>query len=94
MKEVKQENLDNKVAEWDSTDPQFNEKLQPVVLGLKYSFALQGIKIGFVTMTVDQGIMTMNNVLLAFPIQEEPEIMKFIVYRKVILIGNNLIYPS
>jgi hypothetical protein len=89
----------NKLAEWDTSEPTFEEKLKEYLPNVNYSFTLNGIRVGFTTMEVDvkSNILQMNTVLLSYPTQETEQsevIQHFVVYGKVLLYGSTLIYPS
>jgi hypothetical protein len=95
-KEIKTTAESNKIEEWTSLDPNAEEKLEKYLKQTKYSFVLSGLKIGFNTMTMEDGLLHMNNVLLAYPTQQDngTVIHNFLVYKVVIFYGNTLIYPS
>lgn len=89
----------NKVEEWTTAIPDFEEKLKGYLPSVNYSFTLNGIRVGFNSMEVDSksNMLQMNTVLLSFPsksVEGDEMIQNFIVYKKVFLYANTLIYPS
>jgi hypothetical protein len=88
----------NKVDEWSTQNPDYEDKLKAFLPGINYSFTLSGIRVGFGSMEVDtkSNMLQMNNVLLSFPSKSEGEeiVQNFIIYRKVYLYSSTLIYPS
>jgi hypothetical protein len=87
----------NKIDEWSTQNPDFEEKLKAFLPGINYSFTLSGIRVGFGSMEVDKSnMLQMSNVLLSFPSKGEGEevIQNFITYKKVYLYSSTLIYPS
>ena len=82
----------NKITEWNSSEPTYEEKLKEFLPNINYSFTLNGIRVGFSTMEVDvkSNILQMNTVLLSYPTQETEQsevIQHFVVYSKVLLYG-------
>ena len=100
MADEKKDRVVNKIEEWNTEVADYGERLKVYLPNINYSFTMGGIRVGFQTMEMDpkSGVLQMNNVLLSYPSRStaDPEqaMQNFIVYRKVFLYGNILIYPS